>query len=291
MTEKLKQGICLLAINPILFFKYLRKFFIEKIVIGSAKFKFPENKLKKIGDVVFSFDFGFPEVDESYFRQIYFDLYELSTSRALKKFLKEGDTFIDIGANIGYITAMGANLVGKTGQIHSFEPIPLYFDHLKKIADANPDYNITINNCALGENVGTAKIDFAKPPHIGGSTLILNSLHSHIPVETIEVLVARFDQYAKEKGLEKISLIKIDTEGFEYPVFKGMQNYFENTIHRPVIICEFVPDAYARIGYTVEQLVEYMKKYGYEAYNVFNDRLKIDITKINKTTDIIWKSR
>lgn len=288
---KLIRALHLFIINPYLFFQYLNKFFIEKIYVRLFGFKLPENKLKKIGDVVFSFDFGFDKMDDLYLEQMNFGLYELSTVRTMKKFLKRGDIFIDVGANIGYFTALGANLVGKTGEVHSFEPIPLYFDHLKKVADVNPDYGITINKCALGENAGTAKIDFTKPPHIGGSTFILNTVQDHIPVQTIEVPVIRLDQYLKEKGIEKISLIKMDTEGFEFPILKGLQNYFENTNDRPVIICEFVPASYPHINSTVEQFVEYMRKYGYEAYNVFNDRLKIDITKINKTTDIIWKSR
>ena len=60
-------------------------------------------------------------------RYMYTGSYEIETYLALKKFLKPGDTFIDIGGNIGYITALAAGIVGKTGEVHAFEPIKKYF--------------------------------------------------------------------------------------------------------------------------------------------------------------------
>ena len=61
------------------------------------------------------------------------------------KYLKEGDTFIDIGANVGYISVFAMGLVGKTGSVHSFEPVPQYFNRLKIIKEDNPGYNFYLN--------------------------------------------------------------------------------------------------------------------------------------------------
>lgn len=120
--------------------------------------------------------------------------------------------------------------------------------------------------------------------------MILDTLHEHIPRETIEVPIKRLDDYIKKRNLEKISLIKIDVEGFEFPVLKGLKNYFEITRDRPMIICEIVPSAYPALGESRLQLIEYMKSYGYWAYNIMNPKLKVDITKLKEGTNIIFRA-
>ncbi len=281
---KLIQAGCLLILNPFLFFKYLKchlKYLLPKSFFGG--------KEKNINGVIFGLNFDYP-IDEIFLKQIYFDCYEVSVAEMMKKILKPGDTFIDVGANIGNLTALGAGLVGKNGEVHSFEPIPLYFQKLRELAEKNPAYKIIINNCALGEKTGVSKIDFTKPPHIGGSTLNLNTLGEHIPRETIEVPIKRLDDYIKERNLKKISLIKIDVEGFEFPVLKGLENYFKTIQDRPVIVCEIVPTAYPASGKSRLQLVEYMKSYGYWAYNIMNLKLKVDITKFKEGTNAVFKT-
>ncbi len=281
--SRFKDAFHLLSINPRLFFKYFKchlKYLLPK--------RFLCGKEKNINGVVFGLNFDYP-IDRTFLKQICLDCYEVSLVEMMKKILKPGDTFIDVGANIGNLTALGASLVGKDGEVHSFEPTPLYFEKLRELVRKNPSYKIIINNYALGEKTGVSKIDFSKPPHIGGSTLILDTLHEHILRETIEVPIKRLDDYIKKRNLEKISLIKIDAEGFEFPILRGLIGYFESVSHKPAIICEITPAAYQFLGYDMKQLCSYMTKYGYKSYNIFNDSLKIDILNLPKTENVIFK--
>ena len=66
----------------------------------------------------------------------------------MEKYLSYGDTFIDIGANIGYLSMIGANIVGKDGAVHAFEPVPHYFKILEKLAKMNSGYKIIVNPIA-----------------------------------------------------------------------------------------------------------------------------------------------
>ena len=75
-------------------------------------------------------------------KSMYFDAYEIEVIRIMKKYLRPGGVFIDVGANVGYLSAVGVGLVGKTGQVHSFEPVPTYFSYLEQIAELNPQYKI-----------------------------------------------------------------------------------------------------------------------------------------------------
>jgi len=287
--EKISKAAYLSFINPKLFLKY----FISqarRITPQWKDFK-PKSNLKRIDGIIFEIDFDYLGWYK-YAKQMYFDCYEIAMVEMMRKILKPGDTFIDVGANIGYLSAIGTSLVRQEGQVHSFEPVPQSFQRLKKLAEMNLDYKIILNNCALGEKSGITKMDFAKPPHSGGSTLIPNFL-TDIPKEIITVPTIRLDDYIRKNNLKKIALIKIDVEGFEFPVLKGLQNYFEKVNRKPIIICEIVPSACPLLGYTLTQLLEYMKKYGYEAYNIMNPKLKVDITKLKEGigADVVFKSQ
>ncbi len=239
---------------------------------------------KKINGIMFEFDFNY----DSAMKEMYCGTYENETVVTMKKFLNRGDTFVDVGANIGYLSAIAMGLVGKNGCVHSFEPVPKYFHRLRNIATTNKEYRICINNAALGDRQGTAKISVTSIPNIGWNTMVSGFMSNETIKETIEVPVYRLDSYLREKAIDKISLIKIDTEGFEFPVLKGLSNYFENTNHRPVIICEIAPAACSVQGYTLAQVSEYMKKYGYHAFSLADYDVEIDITTIKNTTNVVF---
>ena len=147
------------------------------------------------------------------------------------------------------------------------------------MAFRNKDYRIIVNQCALGEKQRRAMIDITNRPNIGWNTMVPNFMSNETRKKSIEVPVYRLDDYIKEKKLDKISLIKIDTEGFEFPILKGLQKYFENTKYRPVIYCEIAPSAYPLLGYTLSQLSDYMKKYSYRSFSPIKINKEINITE------------
>ena len=286
--EKITKAGSLLIINRKLFLKYL-DYRVKRITPEWKNFKPPQ--FKKINGILFEIDLNQPGLN-FYIKQIFFDYYEMSLVEVMKKTLKQGDVFLDVGAHIGYLSAVGASLVGKSGQVHSFEPVPEYFQFLKNLSKINQEYKIIVNNHALGEKSGITKIDCPGPLHGGGSTLVPGLLDiNNIPkAKTINVQVLRLDSYIEENKLEKISLIKIDVEGFEFPVLKGLENYFKENNHRPIIICEIVPEAYLLLGYSQNQLLEYMGKYGYFAFNILNPRLRVDVTKFKSGAEVVFKT-
>lgn len=94
--------------------------------------------------------------------------------------------------------------------------------------------------------------------------------------------MVRLDQHIKENNIKKVSLIKIDVEGYEFPVLQGLQGFFETSNERQSIICEIHPSAYSLLGITIEYLTTYMKTYGYGIYNIHHLRPRIDAAKIKK---------
>ena len=278
----------LLVINPKLFFKYL--FYRTKRLSSKWKHFDIKNFSKKFNKVFFTVNTQASSADKSYIRQLFFDCYQLDVLKIIKKYLKLGDTFIDVGANIGYFTAIGASLVGKTGEVHAFEPVPKVFKNLTRIKDRNPNYKIILNNCAVGDFVGTAPIMIAPSDTGGGSSMIQEMTEKDLFKKGTNVSVVRLDRYIKKNKINNISLIKIDVEGYEFSVLKGLEKFFKNSKNRPIIVCEIATKAYSTSEQTRSQLIAYMEKYGYRAYNIANERLPVNIAKfkMGEGVDVVF---
>ena len=108
--------------------------------------------------------------------------------------------------------------------------------------------------------------------------------------ESLNVSVRRFDEYASEKKLSRVSLIKIDTEGFEQEVLQGACGYFdEHKDELPAVIAEISPHAFALLSRDIGELEEFMSKYGYKAYAICG-RHRIDIRKITRQTNVFFQT-
>lgn len=135
-------------------------------------------------------------------------------------------------------------------------------------------------------------MDFLRPPYCGGSTVVqgLTELQG-IPrefIQTIEVPMLRLDEYIEDRGIRKVAAIKIDVEGYEFPVLKGLENYLNSHEDRPVIFCEITPP-YRVLESTREDIKRYLDSYGYQAFDVMDPRKPIDITKAQGAVDVIFR--
>jgi len=280
----IKRLLYILINNPRFFFK---RIFLELRAFVSPTPKF--SAVKKINGILFEFDFNYsPKM-----KKMYFNTYQPSVAEILRIFLKKGDTFIDVGANIGYLSALAAGLIGSEGEVHSFEPVPEYYQKLKKFAKINSQYKIYINQFALGNEEKSGTIYIKGGPDIGYNTFF-PALLSDSKNRTAQVSIQRLDEYIKEREIKNIKLIKIDVEGFEFPVLKGLSRYFsecQNKNSCPLIICEVCPGVYASFGHKLQDLFDYMRSFSYYPFKVLNIKKRIDINKMNKkqVVDIMFK--
>lgn len=281
MQSLIKKSLKLLIYNPYILFK--------KIVARTKSFFPPKEFIikKNINGIIFEFDIDYDPIVS----QMFFGGYEIETIEIMKKFLKKGDTFIDVGANIGYLTAIGAGFVSTSGQVYSFEPVPKYFQQLVKMANENSKYNIITNSIALGEKDGIIPINITSISNIGWNTIVPGLMPRNSIGKTINVPICRLDNYIIEKEMKKIALIKIDVEGYEFPVLLGLSKYFSDEKNRPPIICEIGPSAYPRIGYSLNQLNSYMQKYNYYPYDIININKQIIIEDLTQTSTILFLSK
>jgi len=154
-------------------------------------------------------------------------IYEPEVSSYIMKNLKLGETFMDIGANNGYYTVLAAGLVGPNGKIISIEPSPNAFRRLMHNVRVNNLSNVVILNVALSDHDGNAMLYLNKESEDGLASLIKSD-----QVQSLgEVELKRFDHLFMD---EKISIVKMDVEGSEINIIKGMENYLKS--HKEVKI-------------------------------------------------------
>jgi FkbM family methyltransferase len=144
---------------------------------------------------------------------------ELPVQEALARCLQPGDVFFDIGANVGFFTVIGARLVGPTGRVCAFEPVPENADLVRKNAARNGFANVIALEQAVSATSGMGELLLAH--YSGGATLS----EADIPPDlagSITVDLVSIDDLVSRQKLPPPTVVKIDVEGAELAVFQGM---------------------------------------------------------------------
>jgi FkbM family methyltransferase len=156
--------------------------------------------------------------------------------------------FYDVGANIGFFTLIAARLVGATGRVLAFDPVPSNIAALQHNLFPNGYGHVLPRQLALADRVGQATLALA-----GESVLAHLSDYSseHETWSTLDVRVSTVDVEVAQ-GSPTPDVVKIDVEGAELAVLEGARQTIIDA--RPVIICELhgtgqqVVDFFANLG-------------------------------------------
>lgn len=141
-----------------------------------------------------------------------------------------GDVVYDIGGNVGFFTVVLARIVGPEGEVVSFEPMPETFAALT--------HNVAINGFTNVRPVGKAVSQRSETLRIGVSAY--DSTHKVVGTSAVEEVVEVpgicLDDFVFEEGARPPRLVKIDVEGHEEAVLRGMRRVIAQ--YAPLILCE-----------------------------------------------------
>jgi len=213
--------------------------------------------------------------------------YDLILCDCLRKHLSPGDIVLDVGANVGYVSAVAASYIGTTGAVHGFEPLRMCFDRLQVLSALNPQFHFVFNNIAVGDEEGVLPISYDPKGESRNATLVPGQKC----VVTEGVPVKRLDDYIRSKisSPERIKLIKIDVEGFEFRVLRGLERFLAES-HRPLIVCEIKPWEIEKLGFSIGSFERYMKSFGYDSYDMVSQSKRIDLARLTDIEVVLFKA-
>jgi FkbM family methyltransferase len=259
-------------------------------------FRSPAPAHLQVGDISLQLD-----LSNRVMRTMYYGIFEKDLLGYMRSLLRPGDTFVDVGANIGYVSAFARQLVGPFGMVHSFEPVLEYATVLEAAVRASGVKNIKVVRQAASDREGTAPIMINGSDNIGWNTIVPGFMQERNSARTAEVPLTTLTCYFEKIGVSDVRLIKIDVEGAELLVLRGLIPWLAEG-KRPCIVTELCPKACALLGSSAAEVFALMEGYGYRAFvfsrrglrKVYAGQVRLDpVTPqmITKTTDIVWEVR
>ncbi|WP_052466511.1 FkbM family methyltransferase [Mobilicoccus massiliensis] len=150
-----------------------------------------------------------------------------------------GDVVVDIGANIGVFTTMLGHLVGDKGRVFAFEPVSANFDFLRDNVESNwLGPRVSLHQCAIGDS---NELEYIKSHPCWGGLASVGSVGTSQMTTGVsgrgsyieQTQVFRLDDILEGDG--ELALVKIDVEGHELRVFRGMSQLLADRRIRAVV--------------------------------------------------------
>jgi FkbM family methyltransferase len=151
-------------------------------------------------------------------------IYEADKQQLLQRLLRPGDCVFDVGANTGFFTLLASELVGPTGQVVAFEPLPRNLAYLQRHLRMNRANNVRLCAAAVADEAGNAMFTVAGNPSMGGLSA----------AGTLAVPVVTLDDFIRDDGVKPPRVVKIDVEGAEAAVLRGATKLLAR--HRPTVL-------------------------------------------------------
>jgi FkbM family methyltransferase len=174
---------------------------------------------------------GDSDVQELYYHMNQARYYEKDMN-VFRSLVAPGQTAVDVGANLGFVTTMLASIVGPEGRVLSFEPSPTVFEKLRKTVGANRLEQVIPFNVGCGSSSSIMQLNRVTDSS-GNASIVAAGADAQ------EIRVERLDDVA-EVWAAQVSLLKIDTEGYEPEVLRGAERLIAE--HRPIIYLEMGGD-------------------------------------------------
>ena len=193
--------------------------------------------------------------------------YEPHMRRLFQALVEPQGVVLDVGANVGAHTLTLANLVGPNGKVLAFEPNPAINRKLARNVGLNRFSNVAIHQLALGEAEGVLQLrvpaagtaEFSNP---GMASLVaLDSPH-----DLVDVGVRRCDDIVRDERLGRVDVVKIDVQGFEMQVLRGMAKTIGD--FHPVILFEFEDWAWEKAGSKLVEAVDFFATRSYGLWEI-----------------------
>lgn len=168
--------------------------------------------------------------------------------------IRPGDRVVDIGANVGLVSGELCRLVGESGEVWAFEPLPRNLARLEALKVDNDLSQLRILPFALGASSGTLRLGLPADGHSGWGSITKDwDISAGVDVE-----VRRLDDVLESST---VRLLKLDVEGYEDQVLAGAEVTLRAA--RPIVICEIADRWLKAAGSSEAMLLAHFADLGY----------------------------
>jgi FkbM family methyltransferase len=190
--------------------------------------------------------------------------------------LRPGDTFVDLGANIGYYSLLASRLVSENGRVYSIEASPSIFERLRENVARNKATNITAIHAIVSDKEGRKPFWLAREPHAGQSTSVA-SVASHHPM--LRASDMRLEAHVSSSPLVNLipteslfnaRLIKVDVEGAEGEVLRPLVPLLNRFCPRTAWMLELSPQFCPGGQAEIDWIYQSFCNAGYRAFAIPN---------------------
>jgi FkbM family methyltransferase len=188
-----------------------------------------------------------------------------------RRLLRPGDTLLDVGANYGVISMLGALAVGPSGRVVTFEPQPDLAELIRSSCELNGFGQVEVHSVALSSVCGANEMYV---PFVNSGQGALQKLA--IDSRVVKVETRTIDDYFSKLGLGAVRLMKIDVEGHEAEVLRGGEAFFRERGPDAVILesVDFQTPIWER------QPVQLLVSHGYELYAIPRAILRMSLHRV-----------
>jgi len=251
-------------------FSALYILYYEKVPLEKGKYFFGRTLYNIFGYAVYSFD-GIKMllnplslIDR---KIIQGEDHDPEVKKLIDNELNDGGLFIDVGANIGYFSLLAA--VKKNVEVIAFEPSPRERKRLYENVALNDFNNVVIYPFALSDKPQKLALGIARDWNPGLNSFV-NNLGSE-QVNSIEVSCYSFDEIITAQMARRIKLIKIDVEGYEMVVLKGMKGSMDN-LKQAKFILEINTKFLEKAGSSVKEIYDFFASHGFNGEKGMSER-------------------
>ncbi|MDJ0688700.1 MAG: FkbM family methyltransferase [Xenococcaceae cyanobacterium MO_188.B32] len=205
---------------------------------------------------------------------INYGLYDYNEMIFLLRYLRDGDSFVDVGANIGVYTLLAASKI-HFGLIYSFEALAENYIRLQENLRLNHFEQVKTYPIAISDKVGEISFNPAGGDALGFISNTTTSNTITVPTDTLDNLILNSD-------ISKFTLAKMDIEGAELLALKGATSLLKQ--QRPYVwILEINYRTVKNFGRSEKEVVDFLQSYGYGLYHYDVDT--------NQIIPITWKEK
>ena len=203
---------------------------------------------------------------------LHFGVYEKAETRFFQSACRDGMTFLDVGANLGYYTALAARAVGPNGRVLAVEPDPDSFGYLEQTIAANAVGNVEAFPVAASDAPAILPL-YISTDNRGDNRLYASDEER----PQVEVKARPLDALLRENKIDTVDLIKIDVQGYEPKVIAGLRETITASPNL-TLLTEFWPQGIDEAGEDANEFLRTLRELGLNLHELQPDGSLAELT-------------